>query len=473
MTYIHDLQKLSVVHGGPIERVLLYQKPLWFSDCMLAVSKSSKALGVAKFMRSRMDASQADNELPLDVLGGAASLGAGLAFDAQEAMIKALCEGVERYCGQIVDPKRHIFVTSSYDEMVSKGFDLPYWQDLSWKGDGHAPSMGVKKYNELTPFNRQASIRWLQVKKLPEMSLAYVPVVQCFLGLEFASVYERICEQMSTGMACGSSWIGAASSGIYEVIERDAIMGMWLTRRSPPRVLLKSLMHYTKRQSLKKICSEFLQTGYEIIISDLTNDVGVPVFFVTLLYNAPPFTIVGASCGIDADYVLEKALVEVLMGLSSDAIYKGLSLDSREAPSPAGEGAIRTMSGHAEFYAKNDCRERMAFLCAGKEIDYADSLAVRASLSMSSEASVLGEIGLLAKKLAQVGKTAYINDLTCDFASELSLHVVKAVVPGLLPLYNRESNKPEKMARLRDYATIYERKLDFGEEVNPWSHPFP
>ena len=69
----------------------------------------------------------------------------------------------------------------------------------------------------------------------------------------------------------------AASSGICEVIERDAVTLTWQAMISPPRIQVETLS-----DANYDLVQRFERSGGEVTLLDITTDVGVPTVMSVL-----------------------------------------------------------------------------------------------------------------------------------------------------------------------------------------------
>jgi len=311
---------------------------------------------------------------------------------------------------------------------------------------------------ELTP---TTNINWIRLKELSTGEFRWLPLQVAFLGAGISDKGTQdeiaISEPISTGMACGQTLNDATLSGIYEVVERDAIMGMWINRINSPRVDFSAQTIESSR--LRRILKDLDRTEYKIIVNDLTSDFGIPVYFATLLYDDVPYTIVGAGCHHNPEIAIEKALLEIMMALS---VFAQQDISAEEI---SADYEIADMHDHAKIYMFNDLRSRLDFL-NNKYVTKIRQQQWRAS----SNDEILK---FVVKIISENGYKLYVNDLTTPEVQDLGLFVVKVVIPELLPLNNLHNNTPNGAARVKRFNQIFGSKNHLDSELNPWPHPFP
>ncbi|HUJ88948.1 MAG TPA: YcaO-like family protein, partial [Syntrophorhabdales bacterium] len=223
----------------------------------------------------------------------------GSGFTEEEARERACGEAVERYCA------------ARYDEGA---LSLSSYLDL--KGEAIPPDAFAlysrEQYDlpgfEYRPFRRNTRINWVQGFSLTRRRPVFVPAAFVYLPYWPVGGETAIGLLPSTGLSCGKSLVEASLQGICEVIERDAIMIMWLHQMA-------------KRLDPSSIGSRRLD---EIIgsprngiirIFDITTDVTVPTRFAVLtdFYRGRSLVSCGAATKWDPKAAAEKAVLEALV----------------------------------------------------------------------------------------------------------------------------------------------------------------
>ncbi|HTU70813.1 MAG TPA: YcaO-like family protein [Candidatus Baltobacteraceae bacterium] len=461
--------------AGIILRASLSRKPLWFSDIKFASAFSNQWPGLVAALREERARPTERSREARSAFWKPSSVSVGVGYDTDSALIRAIAEGVERFCAQIIDRKRHVFRDASYAEMAAEGLVLPI-EDYQVLTDEQIttqarlePETGKVPVRKLTPDDQMT---WVLVRELTENKPAYVPILNAFLGVRPPRHHDRIIEQISTGTACHGTWEAAVLSGLCEVIERDAFVGMWLRRLSPPRVSLESLR--SASAVLDRMVGEFSRTTIKLHVNDLTANFGVPTFVATATHDRPPYAVVGAGTHPDAAIAAEKAIYEVLMAVAGyvESTYLSENWDFWKVL-PEGkilsDHEISHMKDHSELYVKNDLRSRLDFYLTAPEVEFRG----QTYLGDRHGGDPGAMLDFLIATMRNAGYPVFVNDLTIDEVDRLGLKVVKVFVPRLLPLYCREANKPLGCARLWQYERIFPQLHVFDEPLNPWAHPFP
>jgi ribosomal protein S12 methylthiotransferase accessory factor len=284
-----------------------------------------------------------------------------------------------------------------------------------------------------------------------------------FLGTRPLSIAEQYLEQTSGGLSCHESAAAALLGGVCELVERDAFTAMWLMRGNPPSVRLEEVANASPE--LARMIAELSDTTFEIFVNDLTSDIGIPIYLVTLLNDVRPHAIVGAGCHPVPAVAMEKAFREVLMSVANLGIYA----DSDGSMAPiVSEDSISSMHDHSRFYAFNDLRSRFDFYVRKDA-----AVAIPANPHVHCSVEELSSWCL--RQLTLKGFRVFHNDLTIPEVERCGFYVMKVIIPGLLPLHCYEHNRPIASTRLSAYGSGSIFSLADGSlgETNPWSHPFP
>jgi thiazole/oxazole-forming peptide maturase SagD family component len=143
----------------------------------------------------------------------------------------------------------------------------------------------------------------------------------------------------TTGLACGNSLAEAILHGLYETVERDAIMITWLNRLPARRISLDRLAPAIDADSPWARLG-----GRGLFVHDITTDVAIPTRLAVLIDRSSPraFVTVGAAAHDNPDRALEKAVAEAL---SLRPVVEHV------VGSSAGPDSVETLEDHLTFFA--------------------------------------------------------------------------------------------------------------------------
>jgi ribosomal protein S12 methylthiotransferase accessory factor len=384
----------------------------------------------------------------------AANRGAACSVSSDRALVRACGESIERYASAIYDPRT--LRLASYAELAAGDERFVRVHDIYPFGDADfdAPGFPYQRVLDDTP------IRWVRGRALADDGPVWLPASCVYVPYLFDRAVEPWTHMpISTGLAAGRDIAGCIDKGIYEIIERDALMISWLAEITVPRIDVDSCMGYADDVDRLLRCAP--QTGGEWFLSHLTLDIDVPVIGAALIDPGdPPRTSFGISANDDPVHALrlaleEAALTRTLVNRSTE-ILEGPGEDEDEDED---EGGIETLRGHLMAHATSArLRERLRFMTDdGPKRDFE---------SLFAERSTLGE------RLASAGLEAFWVDVTTTDLRACGFRVTRTIIPTMQPLDNDHRFRYLGGKRLR---SVPERMgVQIGERgFNPDPHPFP
>lgn len=226
----------------------------------------------------------------------------------------------------------------------------------------------------------------------------------------------------TSGMAAGTSLEDAFCRATLELIERDAFARTWLGHSAPRAVRGDSLPHSAKRR-----IAELTLSGFRVVVTDLST-AWVPVVSIFAQSEKLPFTAITAAAHFSAEQALEKALDE-MEGRIAHARHFGRPASSDTDP----------MREIERYYRSRRTFRRSDFYAAAGEI-----VAFR-SVGRSS----FHHWEHLQSGIVRDGFSLLMIDMTPEGAAveqgRTPLRVVRAIVPGLVPIWFQAGLQPEGM----------------------------
>jgi len=375
---------------------------------------------------------------------------AGASLDRESSIWSAIGEGIERYAAAIYDPKDLFWA-------ASKDFD---------KGDFVNPNDFILfstdqydnpkfKYRKHDP---EVTIAWAKAKQLGNDKEIHFPASLAYFAYEHKDRSEYLTDSYSTGLACGPTKEWAICSGLYEAIERDAYALHWAASQPAKRIDLQQAIECAD-PDLKKLLTH---EGVDIFIGDITNDIGVPTILVITKHKNKPGLALGASTNLCVKTALRKAVVESFHTFNwcIDLHRWGKKIEKEK---------IKNFSDHVRYYLQKDHEKFAEFFWKSSERS-----ALLDGLSEASPTNVLNhqeQIDIILDKLKTHGQESYVVDITPNDIASLGLHVTKAVVPGLQPMWCGYGRVPKDRRRFEQFLKYLKR--DEKTLINEEIHPFP
>lgn len=244
----------------------------------------------------------------------------------------------------------------------------------------------------------------------------------------------QACANATTsGVAAWPDAEGALMRATLELLERDAFLRAWLSGSAPPLVASASLPA-TARQRI----ADLEHAGFRVAVSAIGAG-WVPIYSVFLQNEQRPLTAVMAAADFSAEAALLKALDEA-EGRASHG------QDARESPGPLRAAQVRTPMDIHRYYQSPRVFRKSDF--------YADA---PASLRFgATHPGACKDWASLRARLAREGHALYAFDLTpADAAVDQGrtrLHVMRAMVTGLIPIWFQYGTAPTGLPAFRNAA---------------------
>ncbi|MDD2657310.1 MAG: YcaO-like family protein [Candidatus Pacebacteria bacterium] len=381
--------------------------------------------------------------------------GFGAAGTYEEAISKAIGELLERF--SLAKHDRRAFFSSSIKALRQKSArfldpaSLPAFAD--WQKEA-----GVNTYTEESKF------AWVTATQVRTGVSVYVPAQLVFWNYDTLAAKEPTLGYHTTNGGGGFfSREGAYLSAIYETIQRDGFLIYWLNSLSPAVIdvaaassdypELATMLDYLERYHIHPI---FLNT---------TSDLAVPSLICVIVdtNGKEPLITIGGGTGFDFE------------SMALSALYEAVSVNK----SRYGSVPFVLPADYQPFTDKSIKRNERLSMWQGKEfVERFNFFITGAKQSvhefMGEPQMFVGEkeeLAHLVSLLEGAGYPVYGYEVRDAVVQKLGYHVVKAIIPGLIPLYLQENLALLGAERLK---TVPE-KIGYrsAKELNPWPHPFP
>ena len=338
-------------------------------------------------------------------LGGVA--GYGTSLDQDTARIRAICEGLERYCAVMYPTDGLIYASAR--QLGATALEISSLPRCSEPERAAAlPQWRLRQ----TDADRDEY--WVRGYSLTGQCPTWLPLSVVYLGLPFP-ISEHLAFPMSTGFAAGTDYEGAVLAGLLEVIERDSLALWWLHQLPFPRLASDSF----GATGIDELVARAEYSGTSVHLFDLTTDIGVPVVgVIEISRTRAPHVLTMAASRLDpaaaALRVVEEAgSLRIALGGSRRQIARDafLSGDPRE---PEDFGLL---------YSGFESIDRFAFATAAPSRS--------APLAEDRKPPTLRA---LVRRLSALNIDVFAVDVTLPEVRDLGIVVVKVVVPALMPL---------------------------------------
>ena len=285
---------------------------------------------------------------------------------------------------------------------------------------------------------------------------------KCFMPAQFFFLtYKRekeplLVDMNTSGGAAGTDHASTLLRAIYELVERDAFMCMYLTKSTVPKIKLDSI----KNKEFQKLIHYLSRYNLEPMIFNLTNDIQISTFLAILIDHTGigPAIILGLKSSLSSEKALFGALEEAMLGRSGSV--RSYFWQKKEDVQIDHPEKIATIIQRALFWYPLSMMKHLQFLMNTPEIPLKP-----AYFSKKPPEELTRVLSILRNENIDV----YYKDLTLQNFKKKGFLVYKAVTPHLQHLYLHEQSKTINEKRLKKVAHYFGQKK---YRLNTIPHPF-
>ncbi len=388
------------------------------------------------------------------------TMGFGGSFSPEEAMSKAIGETLERYFSSIYSDAS--LIQASASSLLAKrrtALDISTLNTyLPWQKSAF-PEFDV---DEDTP------LKWVTGEAYPSGKRVLLPAQLVFWNYDHGHIASKpekaLLRPTTSGCAGHFSKDEAVLAGLLEHIQRDGFLIFWLNHIAPPILDVQSL----KDTEIDEVIAYAARYRLDMKFVNTTSDINIPS--VTCIVTDPTDTedhqiAVGSSTGFDLKENIIHSAVEALVVSAHSGTLPPYALS--EDYKPFSDKQIGRKERLSMWRGLKMSRE-FAFFTSGRMQDPRELIkATPQNLTVKEQ---------LAYVLAQfeqhgAGYEVFVYEHHHEVLRTLGYHVVRTIVPQLLPLYLSEYAATLDSKRLKEVPA----KLGYAaaDTLNPWPHPFP
>jgi len=341
-------------------------------------------------------------------------LNAGKGRTEREAKLAALGEAVERYSAYHWDRGR-TFLAKWAD--VRDAAIAPI-ECVLYADDQYArPDFPYRKWQA------DQEVTWISGIELPQRTEVALPASLVYLVHPLPRPEDYFAAITSNGLAAGASLDQAVLGGLYELIERDALLVTWMNRLPAIEIAVPD-----GGSAAAYVIRHYARFGVTVRAFALRTD-QLPTVVMAIAFDSDPSMparLIGMGCDVSPSAALDKAIFELCQARPSEAIR------FRSNP-PAGRlrtyEDVVTLEDHPAFHGVPEhCHETEFLWSTGEKIDlgaFVDPTAGQAQQNLD----------LCVARLAGTGhRVAYAEIAAPDVAS-VGYHVVRSFATGLQPIH--------------------------------------
>ena len=356
--------------------------------------------------------------------------GNGISFsDPELALIKCLGESIERVC------------LSTYKKEKINYLTVKNWPSQIFP---------------LSPFNPDSSsgrVGYVNGISLTNNKKSKIPADLVYLNYQKSKNEINFhFPKVSTGAAGGFERERTILNAIYEIIERDSFMNIYLGM-IPAKMIDPSSV---KSPEVKRILSQCARYNLEFYLFDISTDLEIPSFLSVVIdrTGVGPAVSMGAKAGLNVNNAIEGSMLEAFLVRN---MLRNFSVrKEKDSMDPFVELILeRGMNWYSAASINN-----LGFL-----LDQKPQKMKYKRLTLNTKK----ELGKVVKTLGRKGYDIYATDISVRKLSKIGYKVFKVLIPGLMPLYLYEDEK--KFINNKRLRAVCEW---FGLPIkqNPVPHPF-
>ena len=234
---------------------------------------------------------------------------AGKGETIEQARASCIGEAIERYSTSFQGNEKLTY--SSMDALGNSALDprslMLYsesqYENRDWWNREHGFFHFVPE-----KFNPSETIAWTECKHLITQNKYFIPSAYIYFNFHQHNPSEPLISVAdSNGCASGYTIVEAQIQALYELIERDACAIWWYNRLRMPAIDTKTFD--SNFISNSKLRYESYQR--ELIVLDLTSDLGIPVVLATSFKLDGTSICVGLGCHRDMKIAVSRAIAEL------------------------------------------------------------------------------------------------------------------------------------------------------------------
>ncbi len=367
-----------------------------------------------------------DSKTYLDCFGEVSGTGVGLT--EQGALMSALGEAVEGYCGYDIQQD---LTLGSYRDMIREGLNAVSPQEL--------PLYSAKQYESrkfrFRPFTDDTVIRWAKGKSAITGKTRRLPAGQVYISYSPGEGETPICHTIFGGVASSTSYTAALLSGLYETVERDSMMIWWLGQLPMTKVTLAG--DTWLGELFRK---NFASPGLSFELWHITMDIPVPVFFGLVTDEKNNAVAGGFGTNLNPNMAALKALFECVQNrlgqlpmrsnwgknLYNEKFKKNIFTDNTPSASSREYSRMNDLNYNLHAYLEPKTHCLLDTVCSG---DKKIQLTEIPNLSLgTAEQDLQTCLDMLQKK----GFDVIVTELTHDDVADLGFVVLRVSIPGLV-----------------------------------------
>ncbi|GHJ48990.1 hypothetical protein Cs7R123_63320 [Catellatospora sp. TT07R-123] len=395
--------------------------------------------------------------------------GHGTTFGESEAV--AIIEAYERFAGFPFDAA--VLTDVAFDDISDRALD-------PWTLGRYAPAQLAHPSCTVTPWDRSSPTDWVWGHDLATGEPRLVPADIAYYQYEYTfrrdrraargadpATHRRFFHESASGCAAGASLEEATLHSLLELAERDAFLLSWHGRRPLPRIVNSSIVDHGCQALI-----EFIEArGFDVHVLVATQDIRLPIVWVLAINRDGVFPAHFSSggSGILPRGAVHGALREVAQLVSMHGHW---DLDELRAMY-ADPWRLVEMEQHARLGALPEMLPRVSAVLGGPELSIREAFPDWPEVLVdAADGDVTGALRFVHDLYRDAGlREVVVVDQRTREHVDASIAVVKAVVPGMVPMCFGYAQ--QRLVGLPRLDAVMKGTVQDHPEVPFDPHPFP
>ncbi len=328
--------------------------------------------------------------------------GLGSALNPTPAKIKSIAEFLERLA--IFNPQRKLFKKSKY---IERSCTNPFL---------------FARYSNIKAELENSTFLWSHAISYPDKKKIFVPAQSIYISDMFKYETKLASEYITTGAAFGNNFNDVLEGGLLEVVERDAFIISYLTKRK-----LNRIVHFSDK--INSIINYLKYYYLDVFVYDITTNLRIPSFMTITVDRTGygPAISVGLKAGFDNENTIFGSILESVQPRRQFRYNKEMAGDKFKFPTES--EIISTTTRYFYWYPTKMIKNLNFWLKNSRTINFT---------RIPDYASSLKE-GV--KELKDHGYHIFYADMAQNETRKMGFVVGKVLIPELHPLYISENSK--------------------------------
>lgn len=335
--------------------------------------------------------------------------GQGSALNTTVAKIKATAEFLERLA--ISNPQKRDISIKAYEPDLCANPNMFL----------HYSNAQINLHGQRYRGSKNDVYRWVNAVNHLTGSKILVPAQLVYISKLFSSEPEIAPEQITTGAALGGSIKKTFESGFLEVVERDAFMLSYLTKRKLTKVnhfpgSIDNMINYLKRYYL------------DVFVFDITTDLQIPVFMTIVVDKRGfgPGISVGLKSGFDIEHVIFGSIMEAIQPRRQARFNKDTTTNFKFPK----EQEVDSMQARYFYWYPTGMIKNLNFMLKCKKI-----------VNFNNLSNYVSSVEEGVRQLKDREYHIFYVDMTLNEIKKAGFVAGKVLIPELQPLYLDERSQ--------------------------------